>query len=401
MNYIKYIDFNEMNKYYCSNKEYLFFDTVIKLRTWLKEKQLKRKEAEKMYNIITATKLVYIRCFYCNTLRDISFNYLIGRLNTKWFPERLICRKSNCCKVKLKEINIYRAKIGASPAQGHIVTETQKMKRNKTMQKRYADYKPWSQKRKGKTYEEQFGVEQAKIIKKKISDYRTTYQIGENEPHLGHKHSIQTKIKMSQRKKEFLQTEAYKNKYVNPMTEEMINYYQWRSCIIKYTWKNKTEKERAKIREKVAIRFLKQDGIKKKHSKTGKIKHWLLENEQIFDSSFEEAYFKKLNDEKKFWKKNKSIYIPYIHPKDNEKHYYCPDVLLYNDNKFLNLYAIVEVKPSEFILNPNNNEGLYYKITQVKLKELQKYCLNQKIESIIITEKDLGDYIENKKNNKN
>lgn len=180
----------------------------------------------------------------------------------------------------------------------------------------------------------------------------------------------------------------------------MLDWYEWNSYTSKRYTENMTEEEYSAYCLKCVKSFLDREGNLKMHSKTGYIKHWLLEKDQKFDSSFEELYYKKLNDEKIYWKNNLTIYIPYIHPKDNKKHYYVPDVLIYKDKEFEILETIVEVKPSEFVENPNNKKGEYYEITKRKLEALKNFCDINNLNYKVITEKHLGDYSEDKKNHK-
>ncbi len=96
---------------------------------------------------------------------------------------------------------------------------------------------------------------------------------------------------------------------------------------------------------------------------------------------------------KVFYRNNLKIYIPYLHPEDNEKHYYCPDVLLYEDQTFNVLHTIVEIKPKIFL----TEDSLYGEITRRKIEQLKTFGIINNYNIQIVTEEGLGEYIEKAK----
>jgi len=337
---------------------------------------------------------VTIKCFYCGNLRKIKMRILLQRLSTNWLSERITCGCVECNKLKKGDINREKAKLGCSPHTGCKVSKEQLDKWRATMKELHPN---WCQShRKGKSYIEQYGEEKSTEIKDKNSQGVKKYIVENGHPFQGKKHKKSSKIKMSESRNAFLKGDKSKEKkYIDSETGELIDWFENNSRTKKNRWNNLSAEERELISLEATMRYLDRDGNYIMHSKTGYIHHWLLDKDQKFESSYEEAFFNKCNDEKLFWKKNNTIYIPYIHPIKKEKRFYVPDVLLFEDNNFDNITTIIEVKPNKFVENAKNYKSDYFEITKSKIEALKDYCNSNNYNCLIITENELGDYLEN------
>lgn len=142
-------------------KEFKFLDNYLYINNIIKEENLSKKEVNIKYNIIINSSLLPIKCYYCDKITWVSYNKIKDCLKEKYLPGRLVCKSkkedntyTECYRQKNKETAVYMSKIGRSPAQGKKVTEEEKQKRLNTIKEKYGDIRPWSEARKGKSYEE-------------------------------------------------------------------------------------------------------------------------------------------------------------------------------------------------------------------------------------------------------
>ena len=233
-------------------------------------------------------------------------------------------------------------------------------------------YQKLQKMRKGKNFVQLYGEEKAKIIRKKIKDARKE-QI---EPHLGKKHSKKSKNKMSLIRKRFLEA--------NPKNGENHSKFM----VKRYKGLSKEEKSNYSKRAHNNILSI------KRHSLSGYLDYW-YKGKAFYESSYELVYFTELNEKKIFWKKNTSLLIPYVDRLYDNIKYQKPDILIYKSKDFKVLLKIIEIKPYEFLINPNSKESRYYQITNDKKKGLLAYGKDKKIEIGFITEKELDKKIIN------
>lgn len=337
---------------------------------------------------------IYLFCNICNNSFNIKLRSFLYRLTTKYLNNLLTCQDKLCIRKKQQRINEYRKELGCAGGSYKVYTEEEKNKRLNTL-KTSEKWLKSIKKRKGKSFKDQYGDKKAEEIKDKIK--RNCKQ---HKGHLGKPHSEKTKKTMSDRKKVILN--SVELTHISPLTNKKITFKQYVGEIRKINYKNKSQYEKILLR-------LKQSKAKSliygntKRSNRGWHKAWWQEfiyskYDQSYLSNYELDWYKILDDNKIYYKTNMSIYLPYIHPKDDEIHFYCPDVLIYENDKFKTLLEIQEVKPYEFAYNPKNNDSIYYIITKRKLDALKKFSIDNNLKYSIITEKEI--YNENKKNNK-
>ena len=121
-----------------------------------------------------------------------------------------------------------------------------------------------SNKVKGKTYEELYGVEEAEKKLLKIRSARAAQTGTEHDPRLGKKHSVSAKKKMSEHKKELMQSKE--KKYKSRLSEDMLTLHEYHSETLmmvnnlgnKYKW--------------------------------GKHENWFSKEVETYDSSYELAF---------------------------------------------------------------------------------------------------------------
>lgn len=209
--------------------------------------------------------------------------------------------------------------------------------------------------RKGKTFQELYGVEEAEKKLEKIRAARAAQTGTEHDPRLCKKHSEAAKIKM--RKKKIDLWNNPEKIYTSPLTGEKVEYrmFQQHMSIKKWNAPN--------------YNFY----------VTGTVENWYTKTKEKYDSSFERAYMEDLNKKKLFWHKNTFFGIPYIKNSDKKEHYYVPDIIIYTDNTFIDYAYLIEIKPEVFI-----------KANLDKLNALNVYCKKYGIKSGIITEKHLN-----------
>jgi len=100
------------------------------------------------------------------------------------------------------------------------------------------------------------------------------------------------------------------------------------------------------------------------------------EGEVTFDSSWEEIRFKLLTRYNVRWYRNHKVKIPYISPKDNQTHYYIPDIYIVTPKQIV----IEEIKPSSQLNDP---------VVKAKKEAAIKFCSFHGMKYKIITEKEL------------
>jgi hypothetical protein len=322
-------------------------------------------------NLSFGLSLVEIECAYCHGLFEIDIGTLLNRTHfSKFGYKNINCNTKECRKEHKRFVISEQTKLNSTSAKGHKVTEDQikrMLETNKTSEK----VKKQHENRQGKTFEEYFGEEKAKIAKDKIRYARSI----QPEPHLGFKNTEEVKKLMSNKKIEFLEH--------NP------NFSKEQGIRISNSYWSKTEEYRIDRRLKTAIGMEKT--FRERHRNWGYHKAWWQtekDKDQTYQSNYELQYYKLLDSKQILYKSNYIIYLPYISPLDNEKHFYIPDVLIYNSNWVLE--KIAEVKPYEFAYNPNNNDSIYYKITKEKLTTLKDYCILNNLKYSVITEKELN-----------
>lgn len=307
---------------------------------------------------------------------------------TKYSMNYLICgdykKSPECHKKKQQIINSYRAEIGDSPAIGHIVSEEQKEKWRNTS-KKSGKLKEYTDSRKGKTVEEIYGEEKGKAFRQKVKE---AYDKLEVPPHKGFKHSKESKKLQSKKRKEYINSDRYEEKkFISELTGELLNAEEKRIEGVRLRWSKMNVEEREDERLKQIKTFINKN--RREGTFCGNYENW-LGGKDFYLSSYELAYFIKLNREKAFFMANKSIYIPYIHPKDLETHFYSPDVLIFSNENREKIIEIQEIKPYQFT-KEGNKLSEYQEVTFIKMEALNNYCRENNIVCRFITEYDIID----------
>lgn len=211
--------------------------------------------------------------------------------------------------------------------------------------------------KKGKTFEEMYGKEEAEKKLAKIRDARATQTGTEHDPRLGKKHSDCAKKKMSASKIKLWNSEE--QTYIGCIMRKPVNYREFQQQLSVAQWSAP------------------QYGT----YVTGTLINWNTGVKERYDSSFELAYMEELNEKKVFWKKNTSTAIPFIDI-DQQEHLYIPDIIIYKDAKCTKISRILEIKPECMVHK--------MKTVQLKLQALKSYCEENNLECGIITEKQLN-----------
>jgi len=212
------------------------------------------------------TRLYSITCYYCGKEIILNGRLLTLRLKSKYLPDKQSCPTgSKCHKIKQGEINRIRMVEGNCAHQGCEVTNAQKEKYVKTMSER-GRYEDNSKRRKGKTLIELYGEDIAKKAIEKIREAR----MKQDDPRLGKKHSLESRLKMSEKKLGARGTKGIRGEY-----------YSWYDDSIQY-----------------------------------------------FDSSLEYVCFTIFNMKKLYWEKNKTILLPYEDINGYVRNY-IPDIVIY------------------------------------------------------------------------
>ena len=335
---------------------------------------------------ITRSSFDY-QCSYCGETMNISYTGIKSKISKKFNKEKYCCSNSDCIREHKRDVIKDQTKQGKCSAVGkHIMPENWgEGHRNSEKVKAYNNW------RRGKSVDEICSIEGAKNRREAAKKLCI-----ENPPHKGHKHSEKTIQVMKNKKEDFLKEKAYEKNYEHPITKEKIDWYEQNSIFLKLYHKNLSEEQKL-INLKNQIK-----GMEKSY-RTNHHKNWnyhipwwrSLPNEvtyqydEAYQSLYEKAYYEKLDSQKKFYRNNNTIYLPYIHPKDNKIHQYIPDVLIYEDINQTKLIKIVEVKPYEFAYNPKGKQTEYYIVTKRKLEALKVYCEKNNFFWEVITERDL------------
>ncbi len=389
---------DKMMEYYkCEKFEFGYFSYIEecnKNNIFPEKKDAFKRKINGIQFIFGGKSPIFLKCDICGnifTLYEKKFN----KRNQAKHKDIIVC--SQACLGKKKEIYLKQSvKDGTFWNFGKIVTAEEIEKRLNTIEKKYAEGKPWVIERTGKSLIEYYGEEGANRTVSARKKGLDAYIENNGFPHSNCPHSEESKQQMSESHINFLKSErALEKKYPHPVTGELLDWHENNSITTSLYFENMSEDERLSWSQKTVSRLFLSDGNWGANTKKGYIIHWLLKDNQKYDSSLEEAYFKKLNNDKIFWKKNKSIYIPYIHPITEKKHYYIPDVLIYANNDFENLIEIIEVKPSEFVFS--NKDKPYYKITKSKLEALSFFCKSNNLKCTIITELDVKEFLNESK----
>lgn len=291
-------------------------------------------------------KVYKLICDYCKKEFVLSSSQYAKRQYTKRKTgyDKNVCQDKDCRKLQRQDvIKIMHRKNYKS---GH--------------------YERLKKERKGFSVVDLYGKEKAKIIRKQIRNAR----LRQADPRLGKKHSIQSKKKMSLSRRKFLKK--------NP------NISKNHGLFMKQRYSNLSSREKAKYSK----RTQKQTLTIKRHSISGFIEYW-YGGHTFYESSYELAYFLELNEKRSFWKKNTSFLVSYFDTKSGCLKYQKPDVLFYEEGVFIKLKKIVEVKPYDFLINPNHRESRYYQITKDKKEGLLKFGKEKGVEIGFITEREL------------
>lgn len=211
--------------------------------------------------------------------------------------------------------------------------------------------------RKGKTFEELYGIEEAEKKLAKIRAARAAQTGTEHDPRLGKKHSISAKKKMSDRKKELLQSEE--KKYSSRVSDELLTFRQY--C-----------EETLMLTNNLGNKY-----------KWGEYKNWFFKDLETYDSSYELAFMLKAEVEKTIYKKNTKFRLEY--KCNGEKHYYIPDFFIYDAKEPDKLISIIEVKAIHIKKNEDSMQNL-----KAKMRALKQYCNKNGLQCSLIFEKDLG-----------
>lgn len=186
----------------------------------------------------------------------------------KCFGDTWFCMKDECTSVKKSLVCVDRM-----------------LQNQDSIEKRLAA----SKNRRGKTYEEQYGEEEAKRVKAVIKQKRK----GQPEPMLGKHHSDKAKLKMSLSKQELINSHRYFN----------------------YTMK---------------------------FSSKGSLLRWFDNKQLLYQSSYEKRYIELLNSNRLYFDRCEFT-IPYV--LDGINRLYIPDFLIYKDFTCISIDSIIEVKP--------------------------------------------------------
>lgn len=314
-------------------------------------------------------------CPYCKQTFILRTHTFYNRLFTKKFLKNILVCFSLECKRKLKqEVIKEQTRLGQTSAKGHKPSKDQIRKWQETLKRNgsYDKIVSLCNSRKGKTFEELYGVEKAEQIRNKIKQNTPNIQIDYKGKRAreGCSFSENSKKQISESLKNFYKTE------------------QGRLAKVKIAKRNKRAWEIKSDEEKLAIIKKELEGQQKvfeknSHAGWGYFQAWYESTPtQPFRSSWERKYFEYLNKNKIYYKSNKSLYIKYLHP-DGTNHFYIPDVLIFEDSEFKNLKEIQEIKPFDLVDRPVN---------QAKCKAAKKLCEEKGITFRIITELELKEW---------
>ncbi|MBN2838661.1 MAG: hypothetical protein JXM74_07875 [Fusobacteriaceae bacterium] len=387
MNYFTKIDLVEnYNLYGVKMKEFnIEFNNKIQYREFIKK------------NKLNMNKKLYIKCDFCFNTFESTFTKIQTVIESEFGYDVLNCPCDSCKSEKKRYVIIKQTELGKTSAQGHVISDDQKRRWHIAIEKS-GKLKEFSDNKKGKTIEEIYGEEIGRKTREKLKQWRKT-QTGENEPHLGCKNTEDSKKLMSESRLKHIEESKITKPYISPLTGESIDHNTFQKHKGIYFWNNMSDGEKAER----SINFVNRTFLNRKPNSKwnqGYFETWYKSlvkkyRDVEFESSYEYLFLKECNDKKIFVSKNYTIYIPYIHPKDNKTHYYVPDFIIYEDESFTKVEKIVEIKPSEFIQNFDEKENEYYIITERKIEALTEFGRLNKLNIQVITEKDLK-YFKNK-----
>ena len=352
---------------------------------------LKIREDFKIKENVYFHNHIKLKCDFCGNwfLRTFLkfFKHLRSKKNDREaiLPEVISCPSTKCMKEKKALILKKQTILFGHPTKNCTYSEEQRKKFSETNRRR-GTYDRLSKARKGKTVEEIFGEEKGKKFKEKIRKVNPVITKG-FKPHLGCRHSEESKKSMTASREKFLEQQKIEKNYISPITGEKISFKQYSSEIRKVTWANKSEEEKERIRKASAERVAKK-GFWKHSALCGDIEidH---QNEKIhYESSYERDFILKMKKNGKFIKRCDFV-VPYIHPKDGEIHFFNPDFTIYKDASFSRIEKIVEIKPYIFAVNPLNRKGKYYRITKAKIEALENHAKENNYKYEIVTDKEI------------
>jgi hypothetical protein len=323
--------------------------------------------------------IVSLTCPYCGSVhkRDLYY-YLSALVRKKYLPTQFCCSNSRCIAKNKVAVIAEQTVQGEASAKGHIVTESQKIKRRSTLITRGTIHNIFDpiHARTGKTLEEIYGPEKGALVRRKIK---------ENTPHpeegffKGHHHTHETKKVLSRKSSGFFKSDAYlvDKKYVHPLTGESCSHREWLAGYNRKIYHDKTDSEKLAILQKQILSLQSETMIN--HPYWGLHRAWFEHSAtQPFRSSWELLYMEYLDSNKVWYESNKTLYIPYKKSSGCTA-YYVPDFLIY-DGIFIS--KVIEIKPLGLI----NAD-----INQRKFKAANELCKLNNLDFTVFTEADLID----------
>ena len=225
--------------------------------------------------------------------------------------------------------------------------------------------------RKGKSYEDQYGIDKATSVKQVIKQKRAE----QPEPMLGKHHSDVSKLKMSLSKKE-LDSKGELN-WINPITGKQCTYRARVTTKVSLWHKDETN------RKSFATKVLSGQMRSWQKNKTV-VNRWFDSKPIICQSTYEVAYANLLNKNKIYYDRCNFI-LPYKF-KGVTRHY-NPDIEIYRDSDCSKVTHIVEIKPKVFL----EKSCEYTRKNLAKLRVLKDFCRYNNYTMVIITEVELNE----------
>lgn len=227
-----------------------------------------------------------------------------------------------------------------------------------------------AKKRRGKSYEEQYGIERATEIKSVIKEKRAKQE----EPMKGKHHSDKAKLKMSLSKRELISKGELS--YTNAITGE--------PCTFTEEIASKTSLWHKNPENRKAFATTCLDHTLKAWISAGKstINRWFDNKVIACQSTYEKAYAELLNANKVYYDRCEFV-IPYVW--DSRICHYTPDFVLYSDNTCTKVTHVVEVKSSWAF----TSTCIYAQRNKEKLKVLDDFCRYNNYIKVVITEEQL------------
>ncbi len=247
----------------------------------------------------------------CDICKETTFkpiSDIIYQVKTSTFlSDLMICKRPNsnknpCKRKKISMINKEKKKLGISPHQGYHVSKEQYQKYIQTMTER-GHYEKLRKARKGKSFEDLYGVVKTKEIKKKMADNNPRINGLLPGPRTGKPCSSEQKETARTKRHKFLTTKALELNWVDPISGKPCNYIDYMSFKAKLYWDNLSINEKALIRKKTckAVSLPKDWN----HKSWGYHTPWwrtIVEAayDEKYQSSYELAYYLLLDDKKSF-----------------------------------------------------------------------------------------------------